>query len=597
MRERPMKRLLMVVTFAILQFGCTPPPPQTGQPINIDQGTSWSGITRALYYTVDQGSRLMPLDWFRHLKQPDGTAFLSGNLARYGYLRNYSAPVSDLPVGFTTNGPDNDKWVGMNCAACHTREIQVGKVSYRIDGGPAISDFQAFLVDIDSSVAHLLADPVTFQTFAVDVLGGQPTPDQVLKLHADVQAWFGPYDLIVKQGLPLTNPWGPARLDAVGMIFNRLAGLDIGPAPDYTIPKNVQAADAPVRYPFLWNASRQDFTQWPGFAANGDALLGLARNTGEVIGVFALFHPSKDPVRYPLMKIDYSSDNSSDTLGLLALEKLITLLGPPQYQWPTDPNLVKQGQDIFNWTTAQGGCVECHGEKKGQPRSLFHDTWATPLTDVGTDNREWAMLGVPGDPAWPGWKVDTGVLNGAGIPRLIPALKPIDSAFSTLGLAVTGTILQRIVNVGDTMGEPNATDAGPRSDLAAPGVHAHSERAQELKSAFSKPAQPDPYPFKYESRVLHGIWAAAPYLHNGSVPTLEDLLKTAADRPKTFKVGPAYDPVKVGLAANQTAFNYTLTTTGCDQRTSGDSNCGHEFGTTTLTPEQKKALLEYLKTL
>jgi hypothetical protein len=262
-----MKRLLLVAAAAMLQFGCTPPPPQPGQPVNVDQGKSWSGITRTLYYSVDQGSRFMPLDWFRHLKQPDGTAFLSGNLARYGYLRNYDAPVSDLPVGFTTNGPANDKWVGMNCAACHTREIQVGKTSYRIDGGPAISDFQAFLTDVDAAVAHLLTDPATFQIFATDVLGG----------------------------------------------------LDIGLTPDHTIPANVMTSDAPVRYPFLWNASRQDFTQWPGFAANGDDLLALARNTGEVIGVFASFRPSRDPIKYPRMKIDYTTDNSSDTVGLLAL--------------------------------------------------------------------------------------------------------------------------------------------------------------------------------------------------------------------------------------------------------------------------------------
>jgi mono/diheme cytochrome c family protein len=592
-----MKRLLLVAAAAMLQFGCTPPPPQPGQPVNVDQGKSWSGITRTLYYSVDQGSRFMPLDWFRHLKQPDGTAFLSGNLARYGYLRNYDAPVSDLPVGFTTNGPANDKWVGMNCAACHTREIQVGKTSYRIDGGPAISDFQAFLTDVDAAVAHLLTDPATFQIFATDVLGGHPTGQQIRALQAEVQVWFGPYHLIISKGLPPnTNQWGPARLDAVGMIFDRLAGLDIGLTPDHTIPANVMTSDAPVRYPFLWNASRQDFTQCPGFAANGDDLLALARNTGEVIGVFASFRPSKDPIKYPRMKIDYTTDNSSDTVGLLALEHLITLLGPPAWQWTADPALVKQGEQIFNWPTGQGGCVDCHGEKKGQWRSPFQDTWATPLQDVGTDNREWAMLGVPNDPAWPGWQVDTGVLSGAQIASVTQPLKQTDSAFSTLGLAVTGTILQRVVNVGDQIGKPNAADAGPRSDLLTAGVHAQSARAQELKSAFHKPSTPDELPFKYESRVLHGIWATAPYLHNGSVPTLEDLLKPASDRPKSFMVGPAYDPVKVGLAADQTAFNYTLTTTGCDQRTSGNSNCGHEFGTA-LTPLQKKALLEYLKTL
>ena len=112
-----------------------------------------------------------------------------------------------------------------------------------------------------------------------------------------MQAWFTPYDLIVQQGLPRNNPWGPARLDAVGMIFDRLAGLDIGTAPDHIIRDNVKTADAPVRYPFLWNASRQDFTQWPGFSENGDPLFGLARNTGEVFGVFARFHPSPDQER------------------------------------------------------------------------------------------------------------------------------------------------------------------------------------------------------------------------------------------------------------------------------------------------------------
>ena len=593
-----MKRLLLLAATALLLFGCTPAPPPPGQPVTLDQGPYWSDFTRAAYYTVDQGSRLMPLDWFRALKRPDGSAFLAGRLARYGYLRNYEAPASDLPVGFTTNGPGNDKWVGMNCAACHTRQIDVGTVSYRIDGGPAISDFQSFLADLDKAVAHLLSDPATFQIFAVDVLGGHPSDGDVRKLHADVQAWFVPYNLLIQRALPAANPWGPARLDAVGMIFNRLTGLDIGPAPDHTIPDNIQTADSPVRYPFLWNASRQDFTQWPGFAANGDALLGLARNTGEVFGVFALFHPSRNSIKYPIMKVDYTSVNSSNTLGLLALEQLITAIGPPKYPWPTDPSLVKEGAEIFNWPTAKGGCVDCHGEKPGAFRGLTA-TWKTPLQDVGTDNREWTMLGVPGDPGWPGWQVNTGVLSGAEIPFLTAKLKPVDGAFSTLGISVIGTIVQRIVNLGDKMGKPNAADVGPRSDLVTAGVHANSNRSQELKLAFinaDKGAAPEP-PFKYEARVLHGIWAAAPYLHNGSVPTLADLLKPAVDRPKSFMVGPAYDPVNVGLATDQTEFNYTLKTTGCDQRTSGDSNCGHEFGTTTLTPGQKKALLEYLKTL
>jgi hypothetical protein len=95
---------------------------------------------------------------------------------------------------------------------------------------------------------------------------------------------------------------------------------------------------------------------------------------------------------------------------------------------------------------------------------------------------------------------------------------------------------------------------------------------------------------------MQGIWAAAPYLHNGSVPTLAELLKPAAQRVTSFKIGSAYDTVNVGLAVQQTQFNHTLTTTDCSALNSGNSRCGHEFGTT-LSDQEKKALLEYLKTL
>ena len=69
------------------------------------------------------------------------------------------------------------------------------------------------------------------------------------------------------------------------MIFNRIAARDLG------IRDNYKVADAPVRYPFLWNASRQDRTQWNGGVRNGLYIQALGRNTGEVLGVFADFAP------------------------------------------------------------------------------------------------------------------------------------------------------------------------------------------------------------------------------------------------------------------------------------------------------------------
>jgi len=65
---------------------------------------------------------------------------------------------------------------------------------------------------------------------------------------------------------------------------------------------------------------------------------------------------------------------------------------------------------------------------------------------------------------------------------------------------------------------------------------------------------------------------------------------------QAFEVGPAYDNVNVGLAVEQAKLDYTLQTTDCSNRNSGNSRCGHEYGTT-LPADEKKALLEYLKIL
>ena len=71
---------------------------------------------------------------------------------------------------------------------------------------------------------------------------------------------------------------------------------------------------------------------------------------------------------------------------------------------------------------------------------------------------------------------------------------------------------------------------------------------------------------------------------------------TSETRTSSFKIGPAYDPTTVGLAVDQTKFGVTLTTTDCSDRGSGNSRCGHEYGTK-LTDDEKRALLEFLKTL
>ncbi len=99
----------------------------------------------------------------------------------------------------------------------------------------------------------------------------------------------------------------------------------------------------------------------------------------------------------------------------------------------------------------------------------------------------------------------------------------------------------------------------------------------------------------YQSPPLDGLWMRAPYLHNGSVPTLRDLLRPVAERPTVFYRGyDVYDPENVGFRTSD--FNRRLYGWKHDTQERGNGNQGHTFGTT-LPAREKDALLEYLKTL
>jgi hypothetical protein len=572
-----------------------------------DQGSQWTAVTRADFYTRDQGSKMIPLAWLQALRQDNGRPFLADSLSRYGYLPN-PANSNGLPVGFAASGPTGAQTVGMTCSACHTRQITAEGKIYRIDGGPAIVDFQSLLSDLDSAVGRVLATDPAFTAFAAEVLGSaDPSAPDVTALRKDVELWFQRFHTLMTRALP-TPPWGPARLDAVAMIFNRLTGLDLGPPPSLLIPDNIKKAEAPVRYPFLWNAPVQDKTEWTGFADNGSDLLALSRNVGEVLGVFGTFEPTQATIF-----INFLNNNSANFDGLIKLEDLVKKIGPPKWPWLIDSDLAARGKGVFARSTAEGGCVECHGIKDAARRSLSPPTWATPIQNVGTDTRQWDILG---------WKAKSGALKGVFIPFVTSPLKEEDLAFNVLATSVIGSIAQHtLLGSGarsTALVEGAAESQGGRRDTSLLNPAPLPPSLRDLAGAFRVPGTPEPPPEvriqgmdltarsatlaptvprgSYESRVLQGIWATAPYLHNGSVPTLAELLKPPAQRVPEFKVGSAYDTEAVGLAREQAQFDYTMNTMDCSDLNSGNSRCGHDFGTR-LSDDDKRALLEYLKTL
>lgn len=116
--------------------------------------------------------------------------------------------------------------------------------------------------------------------------------------------------------------------------------------------------------------------------------------------------------------------------------------------------------------------------------------------------------------------------------------------------------------------------------------------------------------YGYATQPLDGIWARAPYLHNGSVPTMWDLLTPAEKRPKAFtRGGDVYDQKNMGFVSEElqgslesgyTHLNgtpYTGTDFVLDTKLIGNASQGHTgpaYGTE-LSDQEKRALIEYFK--
>jgi hypothetical protein len=550
----------------------------------------WTEDERQAFYTTSQGSHMIPYAWFKALQRLDvDEPFAGDQLQRYGYLPNEKSKLNPegLPVGFVIDGTATTGELGMTCAACHTGQIEYVKngvtQQLRIDGAPAAANFQLFLADLTAATRATLSDPARFDKFAHAALGSRYSSSRLDTLKSDFGDWVKQWGTFMDKSLP-ASPWGPGRLDAFGMIFNRVAAKDLG------IDGNFKVADAPVSYPFLWNASRQDRTQWNGGVPNGLYINAIGRNAGEVFGVFADFAPRKQL----LPPYHNYRNNSLNFTNLQAQEEKITSLRPPPWPFDIDQDLVDKGRVLF-----AERCGSCHEERRIPPEGL----WLTKVVDAKTDPKMYQNSLRTSD---------TGILNGA--------LSPNPPGSKLGPTAATGDILATTV-VGALFGDaipPLPRLPNPRAgvwlainkDIASlfadneklpslitllePSVRDNVRTHIEARVAnmYKMPGEPN----AYESRVLHGIWATAPYLHNGSVPNLYELLLSPDKRSPSFMVGSRkYDSEKVGYVTTESPYKDGTLVVGSGAQ-AGNSNAGHDYSGD-LSDDQRKALLEYLKQL
>jgi hypothetical protein len=535
----------------------------------LDQG--WSDEDRLRYYYTPQGSAAIPYDIFLNLETANGPELFRSDesVARYGLvpqLADTKYNPDGLPVGLTktvmAEGPWKGEWVGLGCAACHNGQLEYKGTKIRVSGGNAYTfNVLAFMAGLDDALAATATDPEKFGRLA-EKLGQKSSADTeaLRKRLEQTAAATHRY----RSGSALTPVVvGPGRVDALGLIQNQVLSNAMG------IPENWGSAVAPVKPSFVWNIPQSAWAQW--VPALNDPVL---RNAGEVMGVFARMDlTSKTPA-------DGLFDSTMDLKGQLVSENLLRRLAPPK--WPEeilgkiDREKAAKGKQLF--ATNCSGCHSTWPHRWSEPKKAgkrFIENAVVPIDLIGTDA---TVLG-----SWRFVQLTRPTrMAGPLSDRLAPpftgaAVVPAPVLFATAQRGVFDKAMDKL-------------NLSEEERVAAHGYQAF----------YPEPQEPPPSLSAYKANPAEGMWASPPYLHNGSVPNLYELLSPAKERSKTFLIGHDFDPVKVGVDTSGASGKFLL-----DTSLVGNSNIGHSFengsgpGVTgpLLTEEERWSLVEYMKSI
>jgi len=543
---------------------------------------AWTAEQKKAFWFTPQGSRLIPYDWFLHLEE-EGTSKLFRRdelMERFNYI---ASPTDShwnpdaLPIGFAKSLPDTEgvEWMGFTCAACHTAQINLGGVPTVIDGAQALGDFQGFLKGLDDAMISTHESPEKFARFADSVLGQDRTAEETQALkNRFVPQMMKLADLIHLNHSPIQYGYG--RVDAFGAILNRVSSENLA------VPSNRAPADAPVSYPFLWGTSQSSVVQWNGSVSNA-GIGPLVRNIGEVVGVngdvdviekcsgeddakncfVESTHDIADNNKKGIFP-GFPSSMNMKNLGLLEvwMKDLRSPKWPENLLGTIDQEKASAGEILYK----DKGCSGCHQLVSRGDEGEIYEPRMIKQSTVDTDPKMAANFIMETNPIT-GKPWESGKLEG--YKESFIAGKRYGETMPSRGSAL-GTVV-----IGAAVEDPLAA--------VIAGVRAYSGAQKGKKFD----------PMSYKARPLTGIWATAPYLHNGSVPNLYEVLLPESERSTRFYLGSRnLDTRHVGYlndkgAAHAFEFDTTL---------EGNRNTGHNFGAG-LSESERFALVEYLKTL
>jgi len=573
--------------------------------ITLEQGDSWNQEQRELYWFTSQGSEVIPYDWFVWLEQAENNSlFRSADfMEKVGYLPSKSSAKNPggLPIGFTPQRPRKDRmpYMGLNCAACHTNQINYKDKKLMIEGAPTLANFETLYTSLINAVKATKNDSDKFKRFADKILPSGYSTDDTSDLKNQMNRWIGQaQDRQIVNALPSPEfPQdfaGHGRVDAFGQIANSGTALALNKLSNNNPPS------APVSYPFLWGTHQSDVVQWNASAPNIPIVGPLVRNVGEVVGVFGNLSIHESPWWQQLLGIDVAYSSTVDYKGIGEIETWIKELKSPQ--WPQDifpkldENKLMQGAILYDRE-----CSSCHQVIKRVDEFKDYTSKKVPLAQVGTDPIMAYNAGRG--------MANTLILEGIN-KDLVTGGKfgATAGATSIVVNGILGVILKRPKKALEAGKAPDAT--GDHKDQLSEYLKLLLKEKLDDKKEYKHPNDTIIAPnalgpngpvlnldsLVYKARPLNGIWATAPYLHNGSVPNLWELLQAPNERITTFKVGNReFDPVNVGFQYDEGPSTFNVMRSDSTIMP-GNSNLGHNYGTG-LTDDEKWAVIEYMKSL
>ena len=602
------------------------------------------------------------LERFGFIPSPKSATVDAETLKRFGFVntpgvKTEPAPASvaglkptpvdnfdGLPVGFSrmsnvrnpgTGAPGVDR-IGLTCAACHTGSIRYQDVSIRFDGGAAMLDLRKLERASGLAIFYTLIVPGRFERFATRVLGpgaDKAKKDELKKGLKEVADFLKNQIEITQKTLKAKGQKdtdeGFGRLDALNRIGNQVFYVDFAASGLSDYANNLHANDAPVSFPPVWTVP---WLWWAQYDASIEQP--LIRNAGEALGVSALVNMSPD---HPTEKLFNSSVALENLVRIEAMlrgpdpfgrdPKAFAGLSPPKWPahlfpnddaWKIKPDSVGKGRALY-----AAICAECH---------------LGPVSDPAFDKQ------FPDKSFWASklWKQDK---NGGWI------LEEVAKQVAHMGTdpAQANVLQTRTVQI------PGFLDIKPSRDLGERWGCKDMEKYSSTEMPFSialmivvdkvsqkwlkennvtEPALGELWgqrtncpnyaatPEKpiYRARPLNGVWATAPYLHNGSVPSLYWMLRPASERPKQFCQGARdFDPRDVGFRVGgggdsscETGQTMFMEAESNGRAINGNSVLGHSFEAAKeedkknykngvigrmLSDDERYDLIEYLKTL